>query len=69
MSNSFEDRYYLTNPGLWQRTRRNITLYEESLAFLLLWITQGRKVRRALEQAERDGECLELDKLFEGPGQ
>ncbi len=61
---SFEDRYYLTNPTTWQRCKRNIDLLISSLMFLVLWMTKGRQVRRALKKAEENNSKIMLDEIF-----
>lgn len=64
MNQSFEDRYYLTNPTAWERCKRNIDLYVSSLMFFVFWMTKGKQVRRALEKAEKDNCKLKLDEIF-----
>jgi hypothetical protein len=63
MSQSFEDRYYLTNPTLWQRCKRDICLYSSSLMFLLLWCTKGRKIRQGLKDAQDTNGSLNLNEI------
>ena len=65
MSQSFEDRYYLTNPTTWQRCKRNIDLYTGSLAFLLVWFTKGRRIRKELKEAEEKEGILDLNKIMD----
>ena len=58
---SFEDRYILNNPSLWQRIKRDIALLTDSLMFLVMWMTKGRKIRQALRQAEKENLSLILE--------
>ncbi len=58
---SFESRFILKNPGLLQATRRNIVLLVDSTLFLLLWMTKGRKIRKALREAETEGRTFYLE--------
>lgn len=62
---SFEEKYYLTNPSLLQRVRRDIALFMDSFAFLVVWLTQGRKIRRAYRQAQLDNTEIILEDLME----
>ena len=62
---SFEEKYYLTNPGLFRRIRRDIALFLDSFAFLVLWLTQGRKIRRAYRQAQLENTEVILEDLLE----
>lgn len=62
---SFEEKYYLTNPGLFRRIRRDIALFLDSFAFLVLWLTQGRKIRRAHRQAQLENTEVILEDLLE----
>jgi hypothetical protein len=61
---SFESRYILNNPSLWQRIKRDIALLIDSLIFLVIWMTKGRKIRQALRQAEKDNNKLVLEDYF-----
>ncbi len=58
---SFENRYILNNPSLWQRIRRDIALLKDSLVFLLIWMSKGRKLRKALRRAEKQDKTLILE--------
>ena len=58
---SFEDRYILNKPSLWQRIKRDIALLIDSLMFLVMWMTKGRKIRQALRQAEKENKSLILE--------
>ena len=62
---SFEEKYYLTNPGLLQRIRRDVALFLDNFAFLFLWLTQGRKIRRDYHQAQQEGTEIILEDLLE----
>ncbi len=62
---SFEDKYYLTNPGLFQRIRRDIALFMDSFAFLVVWLTQGHKIRRAYRRAQLENTEIILEDLLE----
>ncbi len=58
---SFESRYILHNPGLRQRTGRDIALLKDSLVFLLICMGKGRQIRKALRQAEEQDKSLILE--------
>ena len=58
---SFESRFILDNPSLWQRLKRDIDLLSDSLIFLIIWMTKGRKIRKALRQAEEQDKSLVLE--------
>jgi len=64
---SFEDKFYRRNPSRLERWRRDLALLGESAAFLALWATKGRRLRRAVRRAERRGEQVVIDGLG-GPG-
>ena len=61
---SFEEKYYLTNPGLLRRIRRDLALFLDSFAFLLLWLTQGRKIRQAYRQAQLENTEILLEDIL-----
>ena len=44
-----------------QRIKRNIALLKDSLVFLIIWMTKGRQIRKALRQAEEQDEILILE--------
>ena len=58
---SFESRFILNNPSLWQRLKRDIDLLFDSLVFLIIWISKGRQLRKALSQAEEQEKSLILE--------
>ncbi|MFT5133195.1 MAG: hypothetical protein ACI9SC_001664 [Gammaproteobacteria bacterium] len=58
---SFEERFYLHNPGLWQLAKRNTSLLYDSAVFLIIWMTKGRKIRKALRQAEQENTRVVLE--------
>jgi hypothetical protein len=58
---SFEDRYVISNPSLWQRIYRDIALFTDSLMFLFMWLRKGREIRLALRQAEKENKKIVLE--------
>ena len=58
---SFEEKYYLTNPTLMQRLRRDARMIRDSARFLILWATLGRRLRKGVKEAERTGTQLVLE--------
>ena len=66
---SFEEKFYLTNPGLLQRARRDIALLLDSFAFLALWFTLGRKIRRAYRRAQQENTEAILEDMLENKPQ
>ena len=63
---SFESRFILNNPSLWQRVRRDIALGFDSLVFLIIWMSKGRQIRKALRQAEEQDKSLILEDYLGG---
>lgn len=62
---SFEERFYLQDPGLWQGVRRNLRLLAMLGGALWGWCTTGWRLRRALRRAKRRGEVIFLEDLLE----
>jgi len=58
---SFESRFILENPGLWQRLKRDVILLVDSLIFLILWMSKGWRLRKALRQAQKRDKSLILE--------
>ncbi len=61
---SFEQEFYLENPGRWQVLRRDARLLLRLASYALLWLTLGVLVRRAYRRAQRSGEPLELESVI-----
>jgi len=61
---SFEQEFYLENPGRWQVLRRDMRLLLRLASYALLWLTLGVLVRRAYRRAQRSGEPLELESVI-----
>lgn len=61
---SFEQQFYLENPGRWQALKRDVRLLVLLAKYALLWLTKGVQVRRAYRRAQLSGEPLELDSLI-----
>lgn len=66
---SFESRYYLGDAAWPARLWRDLRIIGSSARFLWLWITLGRRVRRAVQEAERHGRVVYLEDLFGAGGQ
>ncbi|MFQ5661274.1 MAG: hypothetical protein ACE5GZ_12685 [Gammaproteobacteria bacterium] len=62
--NSFEKRYYLQDPGLLQRIRRDLMLLTDTIKLLLYWLIKGHTIRRDYKRAQREGDTLFLEDLF-----
>lgn len=60
---SFEKRYCLSNPTWGQRLRRDLALLVDSLSFLVVWLTRGRRLRRAYQQAQKDQTQIILEDM------
>lgn len=60
---SFEKRYCLSNPTWGQRLRRDIALLVDSLTFFGVWLTRGRRLRRAYQQAQKDQTQIILEDM------
>ena len=60
---SFEKRFYIENPTLWQALRRNARLLGMLLVGGLLWMTKGAMLRRAVRRAQRNGEAIILEDI------
>ena len=61
---SFEEQFYLENPTRWQVIKRNTRLLKMLAAYAWMWLTRGRKVRRAYREAQESGVPLDLDELM-----
>ena len=61
---SFEDRYIICNPGFWQRMKRDLALFTDSLMFLYMWLSKGREIREALRQAEKENKQIVLEEYL-----
>ncbi|MDH5171450.1 MAG: hypothetical protein OEW92_03460 [Gammaproteobacteria bacterium] len=61
---SFEQEFYLENPGRWQVLRRDVRLLLRLASYALLWLTRGVLVRRAYRRAQRNGKPLELESVI-----
>ena len=61
---SFEQEFYLENPGRWQVLRRDVRLLLRLSIYALLWLTRGVLVRRAYQRAQRSGKPLELEAVI-----
>lgn len=61
---SFEQEFYLEDPGRWQVWRRDMRLLLRLASYALLWLTLGVLVRRAYRRAQRSGEPLELEAVI-----
>ena len=61
---SFEERFYLENPGRWQALWRDVRLLLWLARNGLLWLTRGVLVRRAYRRAQRRGEPLLLEEVL-----
>ena len=62
---SFEDRYYLTNPSLYQKFKRDLAFFLESCRYLILWLSKGYILRKALKKAEKEKGQLVLEEYLE----
>lgn len=60
---SFEERYCLSNPTWRQRLRRDLALLVDSLTFFGIWLTRGRRLRRAYQQAQKDQTQIILEDM------
>ncbi len=65
MPRSFEEKYYLTDPTLCQRIKRDAGLFLDSLAFFITWLTLGRQIRRAYRRAQQENTEVILEDLLE----
>ena len=61
---SFEQRFYRRQGGLLTRLRRDAALAWNSLAFLWLWATAGRRLRRACRQAASEQQVPLLEETL-----
>lgn len=62
---SFESRYYLGEATWTARRWRDLRIIGSSARFLWLWLTLGRRVRRVVATAEREGRVAHLEDLFD----
>lgn len=61
---SFEQQFYLENPGRWQALKRDLRLLLLLARYALMWLTRGVLVRRAYRRAQASGEPLELEAVI-----
>lgn len=61
---SFENRYYLGEANFAQRIWRDLRIIGSSARFVWMWMTLGRRVRRATAAAERENRVVHLEDLF-----
>ncbi len=66
---SFEEKFYRVEGGALVRLKRDLALVRESLAFVWLWATRGRQLRREVARARRAGRQVRIDHLGGGGGQ
>ncbi len=62
----FEKEYVLGEASWRQRLARDWRLATHLLRVFWMWATVGRKLRRATEEAEREGRALTIDRLRRG---
>lgn len=62
---SFEQRYYLRNPGFTQKLVRDARFFLETCQFILLWATKGRRLRKALREAQKNDSQIILERFLE----
>jgi hypothetical protein len=62
---SFEQEFYLENPGRWQAFKRDLRLLLMLARYALMWVTRGVRVRRAYRRAQKAGQPLELESLID----
>ncbi|MEM8496630.1 MAG: hypothetical protein AAF542_01325 [Pseudomonadota bacterium] len=58
---SFEDRYYLENPTVMARAKRNARLLFSLLFAAFAWLIKGYLLRRELRKASSEGRALQLE--------
>ena len=61
---SFEEKYILHNPTIRERLKRNYSLLVESCMFFLTWLTLGRRIRKALQQAREENRKIKLEQYL-----
>lgn len=61
MPSSFEDRFYLENPSLSARLRRNARLLLMLSAAAAAWLFKGYLLRRALKRAAQSKDPVILE--------
>ena len=61
---SFEEQFYLENPSRWQMFTRNLRLLWWLWQRAWLWLTLGRRIRRAYREAQASGEPVVLEDLL-----
>ena len=59
--NSFEDRFYLENPSMMARIRRNGALLWMLFGAAIAWLTKGHRLRRALPKAQANEQAIVLE--------
>lgn len=64
---SFEERFYLENPTLGQRLKRNLKLLVWLAAGLWSWFFPGWRLRSRYREAERKTQPLTLERELKDP--
>lgn len=59
---TYEQLFYVTEPGFWPRFRRDLRLLKFLSMMLLFWATKGRRIRRAHREAVAAGRPLVLER-------
>ena len=62
---SFEEEFYLENPGFLQALKRDLRLLSMLVRYAIMWLTHGVRVRRAYRRAQQSGKSLELESIIE----
>jgi hypothetical protein len=62
----FEAEYVLGEATAWQRLKRDYRLGKHILRVFWMWLTVGRRMRRATRQAEASGGSFRIDYLKRG---
>jgi hypothetical protein len=61
---SFEEQFYIENPGRWQAFKRDLRLLLWLGHKAWLWLGKGISVRRAYRRAQRDKQTIILEDQF-----
>jgi len=63
---SFEKDFVLGEATRWQRMKRDWRLGRHLLRVFWMYLTVGRKLRRAVREAEAEGRAIPIDNLRRG---
>ena len=59
---TYEQMFYVTEPGFWPRFRRDLRLLKFLSMTLIFWATKGRRIRKVYRTALAEGRPFVIDR-------